>query len=239
MSKWRMNLETGCVEHLFVLALVTCLAGCAASVNVRSFQEHPPKTIGLAVGHDISAVSSLSPGQEVLVSFSFGLLGIALAEATAKTWSLHFADQVNEIMQERAVKQLERKGYVVQVLAAKPEKWALMENVTDAESVYPNLRNRYDIPGYPPNLDAILFIEYLIEGRLEGRLGVEAKVDDLTVQNMKLKYAKSKIWLYDTRTGKRLYFDSAQRGYPSFSSTTVSEAVDTIVNLEAVPMATR
>jgi hypothetical protein len=49
------------------------------------------------------------------------------------------------------------------------------------------------------DVDAILFVEYLLEGRLEGRFFKTPKLEDLSIENMKPNYAKSKVWLYDTK----------------------------------------
>jgi hypothetical protein len=74
----------------------------------------------------------------------------------------------------------------------------------------------------------------MLRSRIQSTRGIR----DLTLNNFEVRYAKFKLWLYDLRTGKRLFFSSIQRGYEEiFSHVTPTEALKTVLNLEDIPPA--
>jgi hypothetical protein len=221
------------------LVLAGLLPACATKVNQKALQAAAPRTIGVAIGHDIKAVESLSTGEEVVVGLSFGALGLLAAEAGAEERRLTFEDRLNDLVYERIRVGLEGKGYQVQRLATTPRKWNLFANLEEGPNSYRDLAKGYDLPSAPDGPDAILFFEYLVEGRLAGRIFSTGQLEALTLDNMRLMYAKSKLFLYDPKTRTRFFQNSVQRGYPPFTGTTFPDAVSTIVALEAIPPARR
>jgi hypothetical protein len=220
---------------LAIVVSLSLLSGCVSQVNRRAFEESAPRRLGLVIGHDIKAVSSMTNQEEAWVAISFGLIGVAVLEATAKEWTLDFAEQINEMVQERVIGQMREKGYSMQFLCAKPTKWNLFESISDTPDAYANLVKKHNPASIFNDVDSILFIEYLLEGRLEGRFLETPRLEDLSIENMKAMYAKSKVWLYDTRSGKRLFHNTIQKGYPSYPGTSVAEALDALTNLESIP----
>ena len=219
------------------LVVVVLCGGCATKVYRSAFDATAPKTIRVALGHDIRAVASLSTGEEIFVGLSFGLIGTAIAEATAETSRVHFEEQVNQMAYDRIQKALAAKGYSIRRLDTVPRKWDLFANLTEGPGVYARVAEGYTLGPEAEWPDAVLFFEYLLEGRLEGRIFSAGKVEDLNVESMRLKYAKAKLFLYNPRTQARLFHDTVQRGYPSFSSTTVGEALDTLMAFDEMPAA--
>lgn len=180
----------------------------------------------------------LTPALEaLLLALSFGIIGATLMEATAKESRLRFEDQINDMVYARAQKALAAKGYQVRRLDTVARKWDLLANIRQGPGAYARVAQGYTLGREADWPDAILFLELLLEGRLEGRIFSSGKLEDLKVESMRLQYAKSKLFLYNPRTQQRLFFDMVQRSYPSFSSTTLPEALDTLVALEDVPAA--
>lgn len=223
------------VRVVALWVLVVAVIGCGAQMHQR-LQTAPPRAVGVVVGHDINAIASLTTGEEILVGLSFGLIGLTVAAATAEKEALSFEAQLRELVAERLLRQLREKGYKAQLVSQKPKKWALFENLSDRPEVYGNLVREHGLDEHEARqFDAILFVEYWIEGRLQGRFLSRPKFEELTVDKMQPKYAKSKLFLYDTRAGTRLYFDSFQRGYPTFTSASVATALETITDLGSLP----
>ena len=136
----------------------------------------------------------------------------------------------------RLAGQLESKGYRVQIVAQKPKKWDLFGNISDRPDVYGNLVREHAVdPQGLESFDAVLFVEYWVEGRLEGRFLSKPTPEELSLARMKPKYAKAKLFLYERATAVRLYFDSFQRGYPAFTDATVETALETITDLTELP----
>jgi len=233
-----VRLPRGRSARIAVLVALALICGdCVAKAYHSAFQTAAPKTIGVAIGHDIKAVTSLSTGEEIFVALSFGMIGATLMEATAKESRLRFEDQINDMVYARVQKALAAKGYQVRRLDTVARKWGLLANIREGPGAYARVAQGYTLGREADWPDAILFLELLLEGRLEGRIFSSGKLEDLKVESMRLQYAKSKLFLYNPRTQQRLFFDMVQRSYPSFISTTVPEALDTLVALEDVPAA--
>lgn len=175
--------------------------------------------------------------EEALVAISFGLIGVAVLEATAKDWSLGFAQQMNDMLRERVAGQMKAKGFRVRLLRSTPTKWSLFENISDTADAYARLAEKHHLGSRVDEVDSILFVEYLLEGRLEGRFIETSQLADLTIRNMKPRYAKCKVWLYDTKTGTRLFHKMVQKGYPSHTGTSITEALDALIDLDSIPPA--
>jgi hypothetical protein len=219
---------------LVVLAMAT--VGCAARVHERLKTSGGPRTIAVVVGHDINSIASMTTGEEILVALSLGIVGSGIAAATAEKQALPFEAELRDHVVGRLVGQLEGKGYRAQVVAQKPKKWDLFGNISDGPDVYRNLLRDHALHARDVEaFDAVLFVEYWVEGRLEGRFLSKPNPEDLSLARMKPKYAKAKLFLYDRQTATRLYFDSFQRGYPAFTDATLETALETITDLTAVP----
>jgi len=209
-----------CVSLVVLVAMTA--TGCGAQMHER-LRSAPPLTVGLVIGHDVNAITSLTTGEEVLVAFSFGLIGLGLAAATAEKQVLPFEAELREVVVGKLVSQLAAKRYRAQLVFQKPKTWALLENL--GPDAYGGLLKAHGLEEpEAQKFDAVLFVEYWVEGRLEGRFLSSPKTEDLELNRMRPKYAKSKLFLYDTRTGTRLYFDQTQRGYPAFTDATLAHS---------------
>ena len=223
---------------LVLVVSITLLSGCASQLNKQAFGKYTPQRVGIAIGHDIKAVSSMTIQEEAVLAYSvIGLLVFPVLEATAKEYSLHFAQQINDMLRERVIGQMREKGFSVQLLSTNPTKWNLFENISDTADVYANLTRKHNLGPSVDDVDSILFVEYLLEWRLEGRYLETSRIEDLSIENMKPKYAKSKVWLYNAKTGTRLFHDMVQRGYPADRFTSMAEVLDALVmkSLESIP----
>ncbi len=207
------------------------MSGCVSTVNVKAYNASSPKRIGVVIGHDIKAVADLTTGQIIILSVMGGAIGGALGAENTEKWKLAFEKDITNSIWDHIRNDMQRKNYAVQLALIKPKEWKMLDNILDTEEVYPGFINYYQLVEQAKNYDAILFVDVLIEGRItEGD-----KIENVTVENMKMKYAKSKMYLYDTATGKRLFYDAVQRGYSLFNKTKLSEALDTIIALEPLP----
>ena len=220
-----------CVVLVVMLAMAA--TGCGAQMHER-LRTAPPLTVGLVIGHDVNAITSLTTGEEMLVALSLGLIGLGIAEATAEKQVLPFEAELRVVVVGKLVSQLAAKGYRAQLVAQKPKKWVLLENLS--ADAYGSLLKAHALEDLEARkFDSVLFVEYWVEGRLEGRFLSSPQAADLELKRMRPKYAKSKLFLYDTSTGTRLYSDQTQRGYPTFTDATLATALETIINLEALP----
>jgi len=224
---------------IIILALlVSSACSTAYYINKKEFSNCQPKNIGIVIGHDISVKATMSGGEEVLLGFTFGLAGVVgkiVDDSFSKKYYPEFLQQINDMVFERAQRQMLEKGYTISLLRTQAKEWHFSENTSNKKEVFPNLVKTYELEADVTRFDAILFFEYWLQGRLPGRLLEHTKLETLNLENMKLSYAKSKIFVYDTKSGKRLYFDLIQRGYSSMTEKTVFNALDTIVNLEQIP----
>lgn len=219
---------------LALVVSVTLLSGCATQLNKQAFGKSAGR-IDLVIGHDIKAVTSMTTQEETWVVIPFGLIGIVVADATAKKWRLDFEQQINDMLRERVNRQMSEKGFSVQLLCTDPTKWNLLENISNTADAYANLAKKHNLGSRVDDVDYILFIEYLLEGRLEGRFLKTSRLEDLSVKNMNPMYAKSKVWIYDTKTGTRLFHKMVQKGYSPDTSSSIAEALDALVSLESIP----
>jgi hypothetical protein len=221
---------------LAIIVAMLVISGCStAYINKKGFRNYQPKNIGIVIGHDISAKTTMSTGEEFLYYFTPAWIAVGVAGTQAKEYCLEFQQQINDMVFERINGQMLEKGYDVSRLRTKGKEWDLFENFIDKKEIYPKMVKTYELEADAKRFDAILFFEYLLEGRLPGVLLERTKLETINVENMQLYQAKSKIFLYDTKTGKRLFFDSVQRGYSSSSKKTVSDALDTLVKLKFIP----
>lgn len=209
--------------------------GCVSKVSKNVYDLRKPHNIGVIIGHDIKATTSLTTGEEVLAGVAFGLIGAFLTEAIAEEWKVNFENEIKDMLWERIIRDMRDKNYAVKLLTFRQKGWKLLENISDKEEVYPNLVNYYKVGNLSKEYDALLFVEVLIEGRLTKHDTLE----EMSVENMKMRYAKSKLFLYDTIDGKRIFHDMIQKGYPSYSKVKLSEALDKLIALEPLPTAIR
>jgi len=226
----------------FFIIILAVLVGSACStayyINKKEFSNCQPKNIGIVIGHDLSVKATMSGGEEFLLGFTFGLSGVAgliVDNSLSRKYYPEFLQQINDMVSERINQQMLGKGYTISLLKTKPKQWHFSENQSNKKEVFPNLIKTYELEPDIARFDAILFFEYWLQGRLPGRLLEHTKLETLNIENMQLRYVKSKIFVYDTKSGKRLYYDLIQRGYSSTSEKTVFNALDTIVNLESMP----
>lgn len=127
---------------------------------------------------------------------------------------------------------LTNKGYAANHIKTIPIEWDLYANLSDSPENYTNLLQQYGIPSKIETVDAILFVEYLLRPKTWG----EKEIGMLTLDHFETMYAKSKIWLYDTRSGKRLLFNSTQRGYDQvLTHVKPAEALMDILNFASMP----
>ena len=224
------------VRSVIVVLLAIAATGCAARMHERLTTSAGPRTIAIVVGHDINAVASMTTGEEILVAVSLGIVGHVIAAATAEKQALPFEAELRDHVVARLIRQLEDKGYRVQLVAQKPKKWDLLGNLSDRPDVYGNLVRDHALDAQAVEaFEAVLFVEYWVEGRLEGRFLSKPDSGDVSLTRMKPKYAKAKLFLYERQTVTRLYFDSFQRGYPTFTDATLETALQTITDLTPVP----
>ena len=231
-------IKTGKFFIIILALLFSSACTTAYYINKKEFSRSQPKNIGIVIGHDISVKATMSSGEEFLLGFTFGLSGVAgliVDNSLSREYYPEFLQQINDMVFERTQRQMLEKGYAISLLKTKPKEWHFSENQSNKKEVFPNLIKTYELESDLAQFDAILFFEYWLQGRLPGRLLEHTKLESLNLENMKMRYAKSKIFLYDTRSGKRLYYDLIQRGYSSMSEKTVSNALDAIVNLESMP----
>lgn len=213
------------------------LTGCITTLDKEAFDQARPQTIGIIVGHDIGIIG-LTSGQQIGLGVAAGVIGLAAAEAFDERRRVAFDQRINGMVSEGLVQQIQAKGYKPVQMKIKEKKWSVLENIDNTPDVYSGLLRSYETEN-TSQVDAILFFEYMLELRPEERgrslTFTEAAPQALTIEGIKLKYAKSKIWLYDTKAGKRLYFDMIQRGYWEFSNSSIEEALQTLINLESIP----
>src|SRR5436309_13724540 len=57
---------------VLVVMLAMAATGCGAQMHER-LRTAPPLTVGLVIGHDVNAITSLTTGEEMLVALSLGL----------------------------------------------------------------------------------------------------------------------------------------------------------------------
>ena len=87
--------------------------------------------------------------------------------------------------------------------------------------------------------EAILIIEYMLEGKIKGFRQAGEKVEKLSAENMKVAWAESKTFLYDTRTGQRLFYDHVTEDYGQSEDVTVPGALKNLVQLGPIPNSTQ
>ncbi len=221
-------------KSLYILPLLftLLLGGCSMStVNTKDYESRKPQKIAVLVGYDIRAVKDLSTGGLIASGVIGGGVGAIIASEHTERMNLHFDKDITNMIWSEANRQLRAKNYLVNYIGPKAKKWKLLDDLEDNSDIYPRFVQFYRLSSREKSYDAVLFIEILIEGRVPE----SGTTRELNVANMKMKYAKSKLYLYDTKSGKRLFFNQVQEGYSSTSKIKLKEAINAIVELDAIP----
>ncbi|MFX0200284.1 MAG: hypothetical protein ACFFCW_29545 [Candidatus Hodarchaeota archaeon] len=225
---------------LAIIVAMLVISGCSKSklyINKKGFRNYQPKSIGIVIGHDISAKTTIwiAIGGEIQAK-EYWLRSSGTRTQNQSAFQNVFSEfqkQINDMVFERINRQIIEKGYNVSLLRTKGKEWHLLEGFSDKREVYPRMGKTYELEADAKRFDAILFFEYMLKGSFSGVLLHRTKLKVINIENMQLKHANSKIFLYDTKTGKRLYFDCVQIIYPP--GKTVSDVLDTLVKLEYFP----
>ena len=203
-------------------------------LNKKAFSNNPPKTVGIIIGHDVYARKGLSPENAILQTSTFGIFSSAVLSKLTKE-KIHFTDQINEKIFDSVNKQILSKGYQTKFLATQQNDWHRYEHMKDKKEVYSELINEYLTDVDAKQFDAILIIEYTLEGKIKGFRQEGQKVDELSSENMKIAWAESKTFLYDTRTGQRLFYNYVVKDYGNSEDIIVPVAIKNLFQLESIP----
>jgi hypothetical protein len=194
---------------------------------MKAYNSSSPKRIGVVIGYDIKASTHIIVAEEMIRG---PLIDPAVIPAKMEKW-MNFKNDVTNSIWDHIKNDMERKNYSVQLTVVKPKEWKAFENTSDNPEVYPRLVNYYQLGDQAKNYDAILFVHVFIEVRIWERDNIES----FRLDNMKMMYAKSRMFLYETANGKRIFYDLTQKGYSSISKTRLSEALNSILVLESIP----
>jgi hypothetical protein len=207
-------------------------------LDKEKFAATNPRTIGLAMGYDLSVLDNAGIVVETGAGVAAGIPGLMAMEAATPRRALPFEQQVRESAARQLAEKLQAKGYDVRVLCEQPQKFNEFENLNDEPALYPRMKQRYQLATLAPPVDAVLIFEYKIQGRLQPMF-TKTPLEKLTMENMPQMYAKSKLYLFDGRTGARLFFDEIQIGYPEWSKTTVAQSLDALTKVDPLPESAR
>lgn len=211
------------MKNLFVTISLGCilvLTGCASKVNMKAYESNPPKRIGVAIGYDVKAIENPSIGTMMLLG--------AFAALTTEEHRLAFEKDIAEKIWEKVQKDLQRKNYEVELIQIKPKKWKHFEYASLNDEVFPKLTYYYEVDEQIRNYDAILFIEAKIRAKYDD-------VEYLTKKNidmMQMEEVMSKIFLYDTVSKEKLFFDCKS---DSMNVGSLNEALHVIIALDPLP----
>jgi len=208
----------------FVAMLLLFVTGCATSVNKQAFVQSAPREIRLVVGYDIYGITG---------TYLPGLWGL-LAQRSEQVRP-RLEKEMVELALDRLKSQLADKGYTVTFVSSKYNEWHLLENLSGGEKAYRSLIEKYDLRHFEGQPGAILFVEWMLQPRLWGLFVKEVKMDELTLDNFKPKFAKSKIWLYGTSNGVELFRTSVQKGYSETTGKGLKDAYTQILDLSKIP----
>lgn len=218
---WR-RLAIDMVRGLALLGVMV-LSGCTTiSLDRQAFQESGVRIIGIVIGSAPRAV--LSRQGPWIIEEVYAALPTELRQVLDESVfrGLHDA--------------LVGKGYRVTHLKTVDTKWDLYSNLAATPDSYNNLLRKYAISPLETGVDAVLFVEYMLQPK--GVLLSKEQVNRMTLGSFEVTYAKAKLWLYDLQTGKRLFFAINQKGYEQvFSHVTPDAALEVVLRVVDIPHA--
>ena len=210
------------MKRILVVLIVACLTGCGTTrLGLDAFRTFTPRTIGIVIGSD--ARGTIGMTTDFLIPHD-----VYVPLPTEVNYGLA------KLVEQQLCDSLATKGYSVQLLKMIDVEWDVFSNTSDSPASYARLLQQYGITPKEESVDALLIAEFLLQPKMQNA----KRIRELTLSNCEVTYAKSKLWLYDLRTGKRLFFSSIQRGYEEmFSHVTPEEALNTVLNLKGIPAA--
>lgn len=208
-----------------LMIVFAVLVGCSTTtIDKPSLQTSKIKTIAIIIGSDTRGRAAVLGGR----GYPFG----GFSEEILKPVSVDLENKLNNMALGQIKNKLTNKGYTIKHIKTISIEWDLYANISDSQSNYTNLLRQYAIPAWSETFDAILFVEYMLRPRTWGAQQISA----LTLENFETMYAKSKMWLYEPRTGNRLFFSSTQRGYDQvLTHVKPADAFSEILVFEAIP----
>lgn len=218
----RLN-HTRLLTQGFSALLAIVLSGCATTMlDANAFKASGVQHIGILIGSSVrgraATVGPWFPG-DIYAPVSGDL-----------------ENGLNDRVFAKIESALTRKGYEISRRTATRIDWDVYANIEDSVTSYTQLLQQYGITPAHETVDAVLIAEYLLQPKTWGA----EQIAGLTLNTFEVTYAKSKIWIYDLRTGKRLFFSSIQRGYDQvFSHVNPDDALDEILSLNDIPHARR
>jgi hypothetical protein len=227
----RINQEMKKLNLVLILLITSLVSGCASTVNMKNYRASMPSNIGVVIGHEISALSELSTGKIIFYGLLGGAIGTTIASLNTDKWRVDIEGEIVDSLWSNTQTKMISKNYQMSLVNTTSKKWKLFENITDSKNVYSNLIQKYELSNSANNYDAILFVEVLIEGRIKG----EDRPEDINMDNFRMMFAKSKLFLYDTKSQKRIYHKMIQKGYSSWSKAKLYEELDNLIEFKAIP----
>lgn len=199
------------------------LLGCTTtSIDKQAFDRSEVESIGIVIG-SANRAHLYNVGGKFVSSPVYSSLPATLDK------------ELNDRVLQTLISRLKEKGYKVVHIKTVPIEWDLYGNLSDSQESHDKLFNKYKVSNSWTNVDAVLFVECLLEPK--GPLGTMANVDSLTSANFEVKYAMAKLFLYEMRTGQRLYYATNIKGYEQvFSHVAPSTALTEILNLSDIPL---
>jgi hypothetical protein len=209
------------MRRILVVLIVACLTGCGTTrLDLDAFRASGPRTIGIVIG--CGARGKIGLDTDFIPQAVYVPLPAEVNAGLAK------------MVEQQLCDSLATKGYSVHLLKMIDVEWDVFSNTSDSAASYARLLQRYGITPKEESVDALLIAEFLLQPKTQSA----RRIRELTLSNCEVTYAKSKLWLYDLRTGKRLFFSTIQRGYEEmFSHVTPEEALKTVFNLKSIPAA--
>jgi hypothetical protein len=213
-----------------MVALMVMGGGCSTDINRKAFASCQPRNIGIVLGYDLHSVSQTA-GQEFLVSALFGAVGAVANELSLDKPDVQNNAQVNGVLLDKAVAQLEGKGYATQILTAKQIEYNTFENGGGKAKDFDGLVAKYEIASAAEQVDAILFLE----GYFEFRFVQPAAGETLALDKVQTKLAEVKLHMFDRGT-KQLLF----KRFAFLSDTrNLNRVADDLIRLEKIPAASK
>lgn len=195
------------------------LGACTTTtVDTNALQADKIRTIAIAIGSDTRGRAAV--------------IGPIFPTTIYAPLSADLDKRLNRMALEQLENALASKGYKHKRLKTVPLHWDLYANIPDSSESYGNLLRQFDIQAGTETADAILFVEFMLQPKAWGADQIGA----LTLDTYETMHAKSKVWIYDPHTGKRLFFSIVQRGYDqALTHVSPSEAFKDILGLEGMP----
>lgn len=207
-------------KAILLFAVLSMTACATASFDKETFRQSGVRNIGVVIGS----------GSDALLGYIGPIIGDEIVAPLPDDLEKAF----NQMVMLKLQGALVNKGYTAAHLKTAKVEWSIYSNITDSPQSYNNLLQKYGIVPADYTVDAILFVEYMLQNK---PLWVTAEhVNQLKMDTFTVMYAKAKIWLYDRRTGGRMFFLLNQKGYERvFSHVTPPAALDDILFLKDFP----